>query len=571
MTKTKYSQPPGMARTAPSGRSGTSRRPLYLLGGGVLSALVGAATLTRPGLAVISAVHAFLEFYIGVVCLVALSITVMVGLAMTDRIVLMIRHRVLMQGIHRAMAVTSMVALVIHIFLKVVDKYVTPIDVVIPFMAVHPRSFFVGLGTIASYLMFLITWTGIARGRFAGSRHPWGWRVMHAMSYLCWPVALLHGLEAGRHAKTWVFVSYILCVTLVFVALTVRLSVTWGRRLGGPKASTTGTIKPVGKMGPVPAAVSIAMSVPGAPEPTSGIPDAPVTAPVGAVFRDAPVTAPVGALRDAPVTAPVGVVPEAPVTAPVGSSALTAPSGARATLSSRTRRATASAPVPEPAEKKVRSRQWPPVDDDEPFDDEPPPVRHKRRAATAGPALDDEPAYLGPTFPESAYPEPPAAEEPRETREVREPRRTRYKEDDADTGYRGGRRSRDDERERDQDRPPVRRSRRLPDEPPPYEPVISADDPAVANAFPRVGRRSASRSPVRQEEAPARRRRGTGNPPTGSPSPANPPSVPPPPRQRRSAEPMPDLAVEPTTAPPARSMEDASDDEFWAHMRGEAV
>lgn len=530
MTKTKYSQPPGLVRTAPSARAGASRRPLYLLGGGLLSALIGGAALTRPGLAVIGAVHAFLEFYIGVVSLVALSITIMVGLAMTDRIVLMIRHRVLMQGIHRAMAVTSMVALVIHIFLKVIDKYVTPVDVVIPFMAVHPRSFYVGLGTVASYLMFLITWTGIQRGRFAGSRHPWGWRALHALSYLCWPIALLHGLEAGRHAKTWVFVSYILCVTLVFVALTVRLSVTWGRRLAGPKASTTGTIKPVGKMGPVPAAVSIAMSAPGAPEPTSGLPDAPVTAPVGAVFRDAPVTAPVGALRDAPVTAPVGAVPEAPVTAPVGSSALTTPSGARATLSSRTRRASGSAAVPEPT-AKIRSRQWPPVDDDEPLDDEPP-IRHKRRAAAVSTAPDDEPAYLGLTFPESAYPEPPAAEEPRP------PRRTRYKEDEDDYA----------------DRPPVRRSRRLPDEPPPYEPVISADDPAVASAFPRVGRRSASRSPLRQEEAPARRRRGTGAPP----------------RQRRAAEAVPDL-TEPTTGVPARSLENASDDEFWAHMRGEAV
>jgi len=87
MTKTKYSQPPGVARTTPSGRPGSSRRPLYLLGGGVFSALIGGAALTRPGLTVIGAVHAFLEFYIGVVSLVALSITIMVGLAMTDRIV----------------------------------------------------------------------------------------------------------------------------------------------------------------------------------------------------------------------------------------------------------------------------------------------------------------------------------------------------------------------------------------------------------------------------------------------------------------------------------------------------
>jgi len=235
------------ASAAPSGRStfrpGQRFRSLLLLIG-VLGVIVGAASFTGPGASAISAAHRFLEFFSGVFSLVALSICVMIGLAATDRVILMIHHRVLMQNVHRAFAMTAMLFLAVHVATKVMEAHARLLDVVVPFMASH-RPLYVGFGTIASYLMILATWTGIARGRFAGNA-PGLWRALHATAYVCWIFALTHGLLAGRPAKTWVLVSYGACLVGVFLALMVRLAMRLGRRDGVAKAQTTGTIRPVG-------------------------------------------------------------------------------------------------------------------------------------------------------------------------------------------------------------------------------------------------------------------------------------------------------------------------------------
>ena len=235
------------ASAAPSGRStfrpGQRFRSLLLLIG-VLGVIVGAASFTGPGASAISAAHRFLEFFSGVFSLVALSICVMIGLASTDRVILMIHHRVLMQNVHRAFAMTAMLFLAVHIATKEMESHARLLDIVVPFMA-HHRPMYVGFGTIASYLMILATWTGIARGRFAGNA-PGLWRALHATAYVCWLFALGHGLLAGRSAKTWVLVSYGACLVGVGLALMVRLAVRLGRRTRILKAQTTGTIRPVG-------------------------------------------------------------------------------------------------------------------------------------------------------------------------------------------------------------------------------------------------------------------------------------------------------------------------------------
>ena len=64
-----------------------------------------------------------------------------------------------------------------------------------------------------------------------------------------WPIALVHGLAAGRAAPTWVIVSYVVCVLLVLVGLAVRLSVSLNRRKDFASTST-GAIKPVGSLVP---------------------------------------------------------------------------------------------------------------------------------------------------------------------------------------------------------------------------------------------------------------------------------------------------------------------------------
>jgi DMSO/TMAO reductase YedYZ heme-binding membrane subunit len=226
------------------------------VGGLALTVAAGvAAATTGPGAVAATVVHNFLEFYSGVFCLVSLSITVMGGLAATDRIVLLVRHRVLLQAAHRALALTAMVFLGVHITMKIIDGRARPVDVVVPFLATH-RVMYVGLGTVAAYLMLVSAWTGVVRGRFAGTAHPWVWRGMHSVAYLCWPVALMHGLQSGRHAKTWVTVSYVVCLLMVGVGLLIRVCVSWGRKLGAPRATTTGAIRPIGRLAtPSPARV----------------------------------------------------------------------------------------------------------------------------------------------------------------------------------------------------------------------------------------------------------------------------------------------------------------------------
>jgi hypothetical protein len=180
------------------------------------------ATLTGPGAAAVAWIHALVEFYAGVVSLVTLSITVMVGLAATERVVFRINQRVHLQMVHRALAFTSVAFLGVHVLMKVMEDHASVLDVVIPFRASH-RSIAIGLGTMAAYLMVTVLWTGIARARFAGSGRPWLWRTLHSAAYLAWPIALVHGLQAGRAAKPWVLVSYVLCLLLVVVALVIRL------------------------------------------------------------------------------------------------------------------------------------------------------------------------------------------------------------------------------------------------------------------------------------------------------------------------------------------------------------
>jgi hypothetical protein len=94
----------------------------------------------------------------------------------------------------------------------------------VPFLA-HGRTFYIGLGTIASDLVVLLIATGIARGRFAAKRQ-WTWRVIHATAYLAWPLAIVHGLLAGRTAKPYVDWSYGACLAAVGLALIIRLVAT---------------------------------------------------------------------------------------------------------------------------------------------------------------------------------------------------------------------------------------------------------------------------------------------------------------------------------------------------------
>ncbi|MFC3384427.1 translation initiation factor III [Couchioplanes azureus] len=234
------------------GRTPPSKLTVALFGTSVVAALWAVMMLIPAGRVAWVYIFYYLEFYMGVVSLVSLSITIMVGLVSTDRLVLSIRQRLLLQSAHRTTGVMAISALGVHVWTKFAEEHIQLIDVFIPFLYQGINRAYVGFGTISGWIMVLVMWTGIARARFIGRGKPWMWRAVHSVSYLMWPIALLHGLNAGRLAATWVNVSYVVCVLGVLIGLAVRIAVSLNRRKDfasqAGTAGGTGGMKPVGKL-----------------------------------------------------------------------------------------------------------------------------------------------------------------------------------------------------------------------------------------------------------------------------------------------------------------------------------
>ncbi|WP_143162881.1 ferric reductase-like transmembrane domain-containing protein, partial [Couchioplanes caeruleus] len=235
------------------GRTPPSKLTVALFGTSILAALWSVMMLIPAGRVAWVYIFYYLEFYMGVVSLVSLSITIMVGLVSTDRLVLSIRQRLLLQSAHRTTGVMAIAALGVHVWTKFAEEHIGLIDIFIPFMYQGFNRVFVGFGTVSGWIMVMVMWTGIARARFIGRGKPWMWRAVHSVSYLMWPIALLHGLNAGRPAAAWVNVSYVVCVLGVLIGLAVRIAVSLNRRKdfasqAGTAGGGTGGMKPVGAM-----------------------------------------------------------------------------------------------------------------------------------------------------------------------------------------------------------------------------------------------------------------------------------------------------------------------------------
>jgi hypothetical protein len=128
--------------------------------------------MTAAGRDIDAATQHFMLFYAGVFALIGLTGSVMVGLLATDRIVMTPGHRVMAQAVHRAASFGALTFLVIHIVTEILAQRVHVIDAFIPFLSPF-RTFYIGLGTIASDLIILIVVTSILRKRFTGHGQAW--------------------------------------------------------------------------------------------------------------------------------------------------------------------------------------------------------------------------------------------------------------------------------------------------------------------------------------------------------------------------------------------------------------
>jgi DMSO/TMAO reductase YedYZ heme-binding membrane subunit len=130
--------------------------------------------------------------------------------------------RFLTTGLHRNLALMTLVFLGLHIVTAVVDPFTNLgwTAAVIPFSSSY-RTLWLGLGVIAFELLTAIVITSLVRG-LLGHR---AWRAIHWFTYAAWPIGVLHGLGTGTDTRSaWMLGITGACVGAVGTAVILRLA-----------------------------------------------------------------------------------------------------------------------------------------------------------------------------------------------------------------------------------------------------------------------------------------------------------------------------------------------------------
>jgi hypothetical protein len=184
--------------------------------------IVAVLALTSVGHVVDAAVQHFMLYYAGVFALIALCGATGLGFVATDRMILSPGHRVFIQSAHRAVSFGALAFLLVHIVTEILAQRVHVLDAVIPFLSPF-RTFYIGLGTIASDLIILLVITSIYRKRFTTNGNAWRWRAIHYSAYAAFVFGVWHGLLGGRPGKPYVDWSYGFVIAFVALGLGIRV------------------------------------------------------------------------------------------------------------------------------------------------------------------------------------------------------------------------------------------------------------------------------------------------------------------------------------------------------------
>lgn len=158
----------------------------------------------------------------GAVTLILLTLVVVLGVLSTLRVQSESWPRFLTTGLHRNLALMTLVFLALHIVTAVVDPFTNLgwAAALIPFASYY-RTFWLGLGVISFELLVAIVVTSLVRG-ILGHRV---WRAIHWLTYAAWPVGVVHGLGTGTDTwSAWMLAITAACVAAVGMAVALRLN-----------------------------------------------------------------------------------------------------------------------------------------------------------------------------------------------------------------------------------------------------------------------------------------------------------------------------------------------------------
>jgi predicted ferric reductase len=146
----------------------------------------------------------------GVVCLVLFSLVAILGIIVNRQGRLPGLPRFAVTGLHRSLSLLTVAFLGIHIVTAIADGYVhIPwLSTIVPFTSGYERLW-IGLGTVAIDLTAAVIITSLLRDRL----RPVVWRAVHWLSYVSYPVAVVHSMGASKDLRS----GWLLALTMATV------------------------------------------------------------------------------------------------------------------------------------------------------------------------------------------------------------------------------------------------------------------------------------------------------------------------------------------------------------------
>jgi methionine sulfoxide reductase heme-binding subunit len=171
----------------------------------------------------------------GFVAVIMLTASVTLGILTSLRWSAPRWPRFVTAALHKNISLLSVVFLATHIATTLFDP-VSPVrlvNAIVPFTGTY-RPLGIGLGVVAVDLLAALVITSLLKQRI-GYRI---WRAMHWSAYACWPVAMLHGLNAGTDAASpWARAVYVTCAAAVLAATGWRVTAAVVSANGSPDSS----------------------------------------------------------------------------------------------------------------------------------------------------------------------------------------------------------------------------------------------------------------------------------------------------------------------------------------------
>ena len=179
----------------------------------------------------------------GVVALLLLTASVILGIVDFSRWHSDRWPRFVTDALHRNVSLLALAVVAVHVVTTVADSF-APIglkDAVIPFLSPY-RPLWLGLGALALDILLAVAVTSMVRRRL-GYR---AWRAIHWSAYVCWPLALVHGLGTGTDTTVpWMLALTAASVLAVLIAVGWRVSAAAPENAGRRLAASLLAVGPV--------------------------------------------------------------------------------------------------------------------------------------------------------------------------------------------------------------------------------------------------------------------------------------------------------------------------------------